>query len=126
MASSIASLAKAGFIGELALDLDTVLGLTSDKTGGGGGSAIMGGGGGDGGDAGEVHVKEGEKGDEEGPVLFSTTEAILNFCSSTAASDLVWRTQRSEKGGVTMHSHAQTHKLIKHQSVKQTEKYFYP
>ncbi|TNN79739.1 hypothetical protein EYF80_009972 [Liparis tanakae] len=52
MASSIASLAKAGFVGVLAPGCTTVQGLPWGKAGGGGGGAIMGGGGGGGGGGG--------------------------------------------------------------------------
>lgn len=97
MASSIASLAKAGFMPWIALGCATVLGLPWGKTGGGGGGAIMGAGGGGGGSDGVktgAQVKEGEEG---GPALLSSSEAtFLNFSSSSAASDLVCRTQRSE------------------------------
>lgn len=83
MASSIASLAKAGFMRALALGCATVLGLAWGKTGGGGGGAFMGAGGGGGGGGvktgGEVQVKEGE---ERGPALLSSSEAFLDFSSS--------------------------------------------
>lgn len=99
MASSIASLAKTGFLEVLAL----VLGLPWGKTGGGGGGANMGAGGGGGGGGvktgGEVQVKDGGEGDGEGvgPAPLSSTEAtFLNLSSSPAASDLVCRTQKSE------------------------------
>lgn len=101
MASSIASLAKAGFTGVLALGCATVLSLPWGKTGGGGGGATMGAGGGGGGGGvktgGEVEVKEGEEG---GLARLSSTEAtFLNFSSSSAASDLTCRTQRGETKG---------------------------
>lgn len=98
MASSIASLAKAGFIGTLALGCATVvLGLLWGKTRGGGGGAIMGAGGGGGGvKTGGEQVKEGGQGEEGEFGLLSSSEAFLNFSSSSAASDLVCRTQRSE------------------------------
>lgn len=92
MASSIASLAKPGFMGVLALGCATIVGLPCGKTGGGGGGANTGGGGG-GVKTGEVQVKEGgEVEEEEGrSVLFSSSEAtFLNFSSSSAASDLVF------------------------------------
>lgn len=93
MASSIASLAKPGFMGVLALGCATIVGLPCGKTGGGGGGANTGGGGGGGVKTGEVQVKEGgEVEEEEGrSVLFSSSEAtFLNFSSSSAASDLVF------------------------------------
>lgn len=71
MASSIASLAKAGFTGVLALGYAIALGFPWGKAGGGGGSAIMGAGGCCGGRGGggveaggDVQVKEG--GEDEG------------------------------------------------------------
>lgn len=87
-------------MGALALGGATVLGLPWGKTGGGGGGAIMGacgGGGGGGGGVktgGAVHVNEGGKGEEGGPALLSSTEAFLNFSSSSPASDLIWRTEK--------------------------------
>lgn len=96
MASSIASLAKAGFMGVLALGCVIVLGLPLGKTGGGGGGANMGAGG-----VGiktvEVEVIEEGVEQEGGSALPSFSEAaFLNFSSSAPASDLVCRTQRSE------------------------------
>ncbi len=99
MASSIASLAEAGFMGALALEYDTVLGLPWGDKGGGGGGTIMGAGGGCGNGAktgeGEVQVKEGGEGEGEGEgggsALLSSSEAFLNFSTSCAAIDLVWR-----------------------------------
>lgn len=98
MASSIASLAKAGFMAGLALGCATVLGLPWGKTGGGGGGANMGAGGAGGGGevkTGEaVQVAEGEGGGCA--PLSSSADTFLNLSSSSAASDLVCRTQRSE------------------------------
>lgn len=88
MASSMASLAKPGFKGVLALGCATMVGLPCGREGGGGGGANMGDGGGV--RIGEVEVKEG--GEDEGgrSALLSFSEAIfLNFSSSPAASDLV-------------------------------------
>lgn len=99
MASSIASLAMAGFMAVLELGCATVLGLPWGKTGGGGGCAIIGAGGGGGGGVKtgrEVQVKEGEEGKYGGPALLSSSEVFLNFSSSSAASDFVCETQKSE------------------------------
>lgn len=104
IASSIAALAKAGFIGVLALGSITVLGLPCGKIGGGGGANVgagsSGGGGGGGGGVktgGKVEVKEEGAGKDADSAHLSTSEAaFLNFSSSTAASDLVCRKQRSE------------------------------
>lgn len=100
MASSIASLARAGFMGVLALGCAAALGLPLGKTGGGGGGATIGAGGRDGGGGGIKTVGEVEVGaveEEGGSALLASSEAAFrNFSSSSVASDLVFRTQRSE------------------------------
>lgn len=107
MASSIASLANAGFMAALEpLGCVAVLGLSWNCTGGGGGGgAITGTGGGGGGVKTGV---EGERGGEEGgSALLSSSEAFLNLSSSSAASDWVWRTQRSKNNGESGRKHKQ-------------------
>lgn len=91
-------------MGVLALGSITVLGLPCGKIGGGGGANVgagsSGGGGGGGGGVktgGKVEVKEEGAGKDGDSAHLSTSEAaFLNFSSSTAASDLVCRKQRSE------------------------------
>lgn len=88
MASSMASLANAGFMGVLVFGYATDLGLAWGKTGGGGGGAVMAAEGG-----GELKTREAQVKDEdvEDPRCLSSSEATsLNFSSSLAASDLVF------------------------------------
>lgn len=95
MASSIASLAKAGSRGVLALGCATVPGFPWGKTGGGGGGATVGAGGGGVETDGEVEVTGGGEAEEGALALFSSSEAtFLNFSSSSAASDVVCNTQK--------------------------------
>lgn len=95
IASSIASLARAGFLGAFAFECGTELVLPWGKTGAGGGGAIIGGGGGGGCvKRGEVQVKfSGEEG-ELGLLLSSSDANFLNFSSSRAAADLTCHTER--------------------------------
>lgn len=92
IASSIASLAKAGFMGLL------LLGFSRSSTGGGGGGAFMAGCGISGGvgvkTGGVAQVTEGVEGQERGPAPSPSSEDFLNLSSSSAASDFVWRAQR--------------------------------
>lgn len=93
MASSIASLARAGFPGAFAFECGTELVLPWGKTGAGGGGAIVGAGGGGGCvKRAEVQVKfSGEEG--ELGLLSSSDANFLNFSSSWAAADLTCRTE---------------------------------
>lgn len=91
IASSMASLAKAGFKEVL------LLGFSSKRTGGGGGVFMDGCGmsrGVGGGLKTGWEVTEGVEGQERVPAPPPSSEAVLNLSSSSAASDLVWRTQR--------------------------------
>lgn len=94
MASSIASLAIAGFMAELTLGRPTGFGLPWDKWGGGGGAA------GSGAVQTVVEVAEAEEGEGEDGLseMLSFSDAVfLNMSSSSAASHLVWEKQRAEK-----------------------------
>lgn len=84
MASSMASLAMAGFMGTFGSDLKD---LDSGKTGGGGATGGAGGTGEGTKARGEAEVKEGDV--ETCVLLFSSGGAFLNISSSSAASDLV-------------------------------------